>query len=1057
MQDSANVVDSMKDLGKIVDAMKNASASLVAIVNVAINLDKKLADEKQVKKAAKNIEKIVSNVNLFVEQIFSAINTMTSAFPASSIDTLNKLFVDANEYQLDENGNILMKDGEKVLKESKTTLPVLICKFADSISKIFGSISKLGSGLDISPVGIVKAKIGFSILGKQLSDLLNIMTNTFSGLADDQKFKDMLSLLVSDPTLTSKMIETNKEAIQTGQFDSANTDKSHEWEETMTGKMGLLDAMSAMLNIFTTLSTLKAPNLLLFNIELVKIKFAVNSLVSTMGDIAVTGKEAIKATGDLVKPLEGFEQAVIMLDPIIGNIAKLGSMMLGVVFGTKTLVRFRNFLAIYVKTFTSKSFQLITGDAQIENITKGVTGIKNTMKQMAELSVIAPAALIGVLLAYMLTKPVSALFNGIAVIFSKENTKQFMESMDNAKDMIVKLSLSVLLLTTAIVLLVLTAELIQTSLKQIALVGLFILTVIGFAVILGLASKIIDDGVKNLLILSAAIAIISLTAILIVFVGNYITAEWEALLKVAAMVGVLVVMMVFIGAMSKFVQKGNIAILLLAVSIIVISAAIMLMIVVAKILDFVALLKVTAVIGVLAACVAGVGFAAIPIAIGSGVLMMMSVALILTSVALFMFLGVIERINKMNLTADEKGKQTVQAPIELFKAVIEKTNEIGLISIAKATAKMISLMIIAASLGKMADIIQKISSMRIPYEFDKDGNPTAFRVMTEADFESASASIAKILTTIMNAVGSDEMTAVLDNLKGKSVKNITKVMESAGSVEGLINAIEKVSKFDEKTITDGTLKIKQVITAYVGVLSDLFVGQGEWTIKATKFLGRTINLPFYQVISEALIKTDDLKKGISGMKTLNKSIEQMTPILDNLQAIVDKGSAIDDGIKNIEKIVNIQDSFAKIDNAKLTKSTNNFVRFVDKANNVDTKKIKTVTEMFEKMSQFSESIKGDFNALADVLSEKLVDVLNKLHLAITDLNGTNTNITQQPVQQVQQSQQPVQQVQQSQQPVQQNKKQIDPKALQNIEDILTEMSSILKDVRENTENIGGGF
>ena len=193
------------------------------------------------------------------------------------------------------------------------------------------------------------------------------------------------------------------------------------------------------------------------------------------------------------------------------------------------------------------------------------------------------------------------------------------------------------------------------------------------------------------------------------------------------------------------------------------------------------------------------------------------------------------------------------------------------------------------------------------------------------------------------------------------------------------------------------------------------------------------------------------------MKTLNKSIEQMTPILDNLQAIVDKGSAIDDGIKNIEKIVNIQDSFAKIDNAKLTKSTNNFVRFVDKANNVDTKKIKTVTEMFEKMSQFSESIKGDFNALADVLSEKLVDVLNKLHLAITDLNGTNTNITQQPVQQVQQSQQPVQQVQQSQQPVQQNKKQIDPKALQNIEDILTEMSSILKDVRENTENIGGGF
>lgn len=481
-------------------------------------------------------------------------------------------------------------------------------------------------------------------------------------------------------------------------------------------------------------------------------------------------------------------------------------------------------------------------------------------------------------------------------------------------------------------------------------------------------------------------------------------------------------------------------------SLILVTAAIAFMIVVAKILDFEAMLKMVAVIGALAACVAGVGFAAVPIAIGAGVMILMSVSLIITSVALFMFLGVVERINKMNLKADENGKAVVQAPIELFKAVIEKTNEIGLIEIAKATAKMISLMIIAASLGKMADVIQKISSMSIPYEFDKDGKPTAFRNMTEADFETASTNIATILTTILNAIGSDEMTTVLDNLKGKSVENITKVMESAGSVESLINAIEKVSAFDEATITNGTLKIKQVITAYVGVLSDLFVGQGEWTTKATKFLGRTINLPFYQVISEALIKTEDLKKAVSGMKTLNSSIEKIVPILDNIQTIVDKGSSIDDGIKDIEKIANIQDAFTKIDGTKLTRSTNNFVRFVDKANSVDTKKIKSVTEMFEKMAKFSESIKGDFNALADVLSDKLVDVLNKLHTAIGDLSKTDTAtpaVAQQAKQQAAETKE--------------TKQKIDPKALQNIEDILNEMSSMLKDVRENTENLGGGY
>ena len=81
--DNTNVVDSMKDLGKIVEAMKASSSSLVAIVNIAVNLDKKLGDAKQIKKAAKNVQNIVSNVNIFIEQIFSAINTMTSSFPAS--------------------------------------------------------------------------------------------------------------------------------------------------------------------------------------------------------------------------------------------------------------------------------------------------------------------------------------------------------------------------------------------------------------------------------------------------------------------------------------------------------------------------------------------------------------------------------------------------------------------------------------------------------------------------------------------------------------------------------------------------------------------------------------------------------------------------------------------------------------------------------------------------------------------------------------------------------------------------------------------------------------
>jgi hypothetical protein len=60
-------------------------------------------------------------------------------------------------------------------------------------------------------------------------------------------------------------------------------------------------------------------------------------------------------------------------------------------------------------------------------------------------------------------------------------------------------------------------------------------------------------------------------------------------------------------------------------------------------------------------------------------------------------------------------------------------------------------------------------------------------------------------------------------------------------------------------------------------------------------------------------------------------------------------------------------------------------RFIDKANSIDTEKLKTVRDMFEQMAEFSKSVHGDFDRLADVLSEKLCDVLEKLQKTLDDV------------------------------------------------------------------------
>lgn len=57
---------------------------------------------------------------------------------------------------------------------------------------------------------------------------------------------------------------------------------------------------------------------------------------------------------------------------------------------------------------------------------------------------------------------------------------------------------------------------------------------------------------------------------------------------------------------------------------------------------------------------------------------------------------------------------------------------------------------------------------------------------------------------------------------------------------------------------------------------------------------------------------------------------------------------------------------------------NNYVKFVDKINTVDITKLETSARMFEQMSKFSSSIKGDFDALAESLGDKLLPVLTEL-------------------------------------------------------------------------------
>jgi flagellar biosynthesis/type III secretory pathway chaperone len=51
---------------------------------------------------------------------------------------------------------------------------------------------------------------------------------------------------------------------------------------------------------------------------------------------------------------------------------------------------------------------------------------------------------------------------------------------------------------------------------------------------------------------------------------------------------------------------------------------------------------------------------------------------------------------------------------------------------------------------------------------------------------------------------------------------------------------------------------------------------------------------------------------------------------------------------------------------------------LDKVNSIDLAKLQTTTNLFEKMAEFSKSISGDFEGLADTLNDKIAPLIEEL-------------------------------------------------------------------------------
>lgn len=171
-----------------------------------------------------------------------------------------------------------------------------------------------------------------------------------------------------------------------------------------------------------------------------------------------------------------------------------------------------------------------------------------------------------------------------------------------------------------------------------------------------------------------------------------------------------------------------------------------------------------------------------------------------------------------------------------------------------------------------------------------------------------------------------------------------------------INLSEAINKEALQTLTDGT-KVMKKFTNYIIVYQDALSNSLD-----------TLDEVFRKYCK--LFATID-KIGIDKAKAAT-----VRSVLKSMMTFTEMANS--DGITNSEKLLQ------------------NYDKFLTKVDDVELKNLKTATKMFGQMARFSESINGNFDALADTLNDKIAPLMEELKELLTDVQERVAEKAEQP-------------------------------------------------------------
>jgi len=356
---------------------------------------------------------------------------------------------------------------------------------------------------------------------------------------------------------------------------------------------------------------------------------------------------------------------------------------------------------------------------------------------------------------------------------------------------------------------------------------------------------------------------------------------------------------------------------------------------------------------------------------------------------------------------------------------------------------------IVGSLSKITDTIIKIKGTFIPSKWDKEGKPIEYMHLTEDDFTGASDTIIKIMSSLFNAIGSPEITNLINNFdkhKSKQSKSLFSLMDP---IIGMVNAVislagGQVPEYDKdghptgkavsiSSILNGPDKdklienIKTLYTIFTDVSNFILGNENGVENQSLKSLlikkaKSTINKSSTEDANKIIKNiTDPVVKLVSPFTTISRSLSGINvnetnealknlavgsmsvvglitdPEFDTIKFIrIDNkpdtpaGHAINFIARSIYQNVNGANIVQRTQSWK--SATDDSVKLIKSINTLDVTKANSLKDLMHELYNFSSSIQGDFDKLAEVINEKLVSVLEKLTGTMNDLNNKSFEV-----------------------------------------------------------------